>query len=650
MQLVIITVPSVQIRPSLPWMLFSIKPRRKATLSTSKIYIHDPLDRFLTVNKNTILHIFISSIHVGRKENSLLFKIRSSIFGLQDSDEKRTDPASAAEFVRYVLEKCPSLSLKANEEEETALHIAARYGHVSIVEVLINQEKSQNQDDDLESGVVVGDAKEMPIGRVNKKNDTALHEAVRSNHIEVVKLLIKKDPDFSYGANAAGETPLYLATERNFSDLASEILETLKSPAYDGPHGRTVLHAAAFYDNEGICFFSFFFFSINLAYVTMHKVQSISLEYDFVKNFKQYQIHKIKIEFLFSIILGINLPSFSYGALSKQADHKKGWTPLQVAAYMNNIKTTQLLLEHDRELAYIKDVDGRSALHIAAQRNSKRVGEEIVSMCPDCCELVDQTNRNELHDLPAQGHLRKKTVEMILKNLSSLWSLFNDQKDADGNTPLHIHCKAFGYDQGRMNSPGVDKRVSNENSQLDTNQIASTRENLPTHELGQNTSTQKKEENLVEFDKVYQAHLAVAALIATVTFAAGISFPGGFVGVGDNQPPGSAVLWNTKGLADFLFYDIISFVLSTVTVIFYLIPYSNLVDYTCSKLRKRIPEVAFLFSPVLSFLLSLSLYVATVSMMAAFVTAITVAAPDSKLRLPAEGAMRRMKWLLAFLT
>ncbi|KAG6666690.1 hypothetical protein CIPAW_01G049800 [Carya illinoinensis] len=361
----------------------------------------------------------------------LLFKIRSSIFGLQDSDEKRTDPASAAEFVRYVLEKCPSLSLKANEEEETALHIAARYGHVSIVEVLINQEKSQNQDDDLESGVVVGDAKEMPIGRVNKKNDTALHEAVRSNHIEVVKLLIKKDPDFSYGANAAGETPLYLATERNFSDLASEILETLKSPAYDGPHGRTVLHAAAFYDNEEI-----------------------------TKNILK-----------------------RYGALSKQADHKKGWTPLQVAAYMNNIKTTQLLLEHDRELAYIKDVDGRSALHIAAQRNSKRVGEEIVSMCPDCCELVDQTNRNELHDLPAQGHLRKKTVEMILKNLSSLWSLFNDQKDADGNTPLHIHCKAFGYDQGRMNSPGVDKRVSNENSQLDTNQIASTRENLPTHEV-----------------------------------------------------------------------------------------------------------------------------------------------------------------------
>ncbi|XP_035545056.1 protein ACCELERATED CELL DEATH 6-like [Juglans regia] len=59
------------------------------------------------------------------------------------------------------------------------------------------------------------------------------------------------DPEFSFGANVDGETPLYLAAERQFPDLVSEILNKLKSPAYDGPLGRTALHAAACYDDEG---------------------------------------------------------------------------------------------------------------------------------------------------------------------------------------------------------------------------------------------------------------------------------------------------------------------------------------------------------------------------------------------------------------
>ena len=47
----------------------------------------------------------------------------------------------------------------------------------------------------------------------NEDKDTALHEAVRYHHPEVVKLLIQEDPDFTYGANTEGNTPLYIAAE-----------------------------------------------------------------------------------------------------------------------------------------------------------------------------------------------------------------------------------------------------------------------------------------------------------------------------------------------------------------------------------------------------------------------------------------------------
>ena len=52
----------------------------------------------------------------------------------------------------------------------------------------------------------------MIFRMTNNENDTALHEAVRYNHPDVLKLLILEDPYFIYGANFSGGTPLYMAT------------------------------------------------------------------------------------------------------------------------------------------------------------------------------------------------------------------------------------------------------------------------------------------------------------------------------------------------------------------------------------------------------------------------------------------------------
>jgi ankyrin repeat protein len=149
-------------------------------------------------------------------------------------------------FVREILDMCPSLLWQANAKYETPLHIAARYGYADIVKVLIECAKTPHQD--LEIGNKV--AREM-LRMTNMEKDTVLHKAVRYNHLEVVKLLTEADPDFSYSANDAGETPLYMAAERQFPDLVSEILGTCRSPAHSGPLGRTILHAAVIWDDIG---------------------------------------------------------------------------------------------------------------------------------------------------------------------------------------------------------------------------------------------------------------------------------------------------------------------------------------------------------------------------------------------------------------
>ncbi|XP_041005527.1 ankyrin repeat-containing protein At5g02620-like isoform X2 [Juglans microcarpa x Juglans regia] len=490
----------------------------------------DPLDGFLTVNQNTILHICISSI--------LVEEMYPTTGG--------TDSTSAAEFVEDVLDKCPSLLLKANAEDDTPLHMAARYGHASIVKVLIEHKKSQCQD--LESGVV--EATTEMIGKLNKERDTALHDAVRHNHIEVVKqLLMEVDPKFSFGTNVAGETPLYLAAERHFPDLVSEILNKFKYPAYDGPLGRTALHAAAFWGDEGM-----------------------------TKNISE-----------------------RYGRdLCKQAD-QNGWTPLHMAAYMNNIEPTKLLLESDREVAYVTDAEGRTALHIAAHCNHSTVTEEIISKCPDCCEVVDNEGRNALH-LAVMTNWRPHVALMIQDN-SSLRNLLN-QKDNDGNTPLYYYCNSFRYHERVLNSPRVEKMVFNKKNQYACQVLRQSCQNVHDQfkkmknlfgdiedynlfhsgrvlEVGfgainmkepnlEDVKLKEREKKMKEEEKAAQAHLVVAVLITTVTFAAGITMPGGFVGGDDHALSGMAVLRKSVAFKAFIITDTLSLMLSSSAVFIHL--------------------------------------------------------------------------------
>ena len=93
----------------------------------------------------------------------------------------------------------------------------------------------------------------LMLRMTNNKNDTALLEAVRYHHPQVVKLLILEDPEFTYGHNFSGGTPLYMATERGFIDLVKIIIEhtALTPPAPIGPMGRTDLHAAVIFRDPG---------------------------------------------------------------------------------------------------------------------------------------------------------------------------------------------------------------------------------------------------------------------------------------------------------------------------------------------------------------------------------------------------------------
>ncbi|KAG6738058.1 hypothetical protein POTOM_059604 [Populus tomentosa] len=187
------------------------------------------LNQLLTPDENTILHVYL---------------------GNQSSKPESTD------FVVIILEMCPPLLFQANKKGEIPLHLAARFGHSNVVRVLIDRAKARPTDP--ESGVT--EAKKM-LRMTNEEQDTALHEAARSIQAQVVEILTKEDPEFSYSANVHGETPLYIAaasrdaciglwTEER-GKVVDEILGNSISVDYGGPNGRTALHAASRVGDDG---------------------------------------------------------------------------------------------------------------------------------------------------------------------------------------------------------------------------------------------------------------------------------------------------------------------------------------------------------------------------------------------------------------
>ncbi|KAK9283224.1 hypothetical protein L1049_011460 [Liquidambar formosana] len=336
-------------------------------------FIAEYIHLLLTPNKNTVLHIHITA---------------------------QCDKKESTNFVEDILTMCPSLLLQANVKDETPLHIAARYGRFDTVKVLIERAKALHEEE-LEGGV--GAAQQM-LRMTNKENETALHDAVRFNHFNLVQLLTKEDPDFSYPANDAGETPLYLAAERGFEDLVSQILRTCTSPAHGGPNGTTALHAA---------------YNEHVGNVMISPRMTIN-------------ILKVK------------------PALTKEAD-QQGWTPLHYAAHFGYLPMVKTLLRNDMSsnnisAAYFADRDGnRTALHIAAALGHHRMMKEIISSYPDCCELVDKRGWNVLHFATESYDFR--AIKVVSEN-PSLTHLLNE-KNNDGNTPLHQHAVS-GYTNPRL--------------------------------------------------------------------------------------------------------------------------------------------------------------------------------------------------------
>ncbi|KAF2320693.1 hypothetical protein GH714_030091 [Hevea brasiliensis] len=369
----------------------------------------EPLDLLRTPNKSTILHVYIASI--------------------------QNETEESIEFVKLVISKCPSLLVEPNIREAST--------------------------------------SDKMLKRTIPYENTALHEAVRNNHPQVVETLLRANPEFADIANAAGESPLYLAAVREYKEIASKILEICPSPAYIGPNGRTALHEAV-----------------------------ISPDAD---------------------LRGKLLKQKSN--LAKEQDNE-GWTPLHYASYANHLSIVDMLLEHDKSAAYIGDKDGKTPLHVALLNEANNLEEDEDGNTP--------VHLLATHGLDASSLIRHRVVDKMTVNKANLTAL--DM----GSTVKHL--KKAGYKRGR-------------------------------HSIGQATADKTPiidNELMYSLQKASESHQIVAALIETVTFAAGFTLPGGYSDE-DGLDEGTTVLTRKSAFKTFLVTDTIALALSISVVLIHFI-------------------------------------------------------------------------------
>ncbi|KAI9070530.1 hypothetical protein K1719_047507 [Acacia pycnantha] len=455
-------------------------------------------------------------------------------------------------FVEKVLAMCPALLLKTNVKDETILHIAARYGHHEIVRKLIDRAKALPRDI---NGV---GAEKRLIRALTDAKDTALHEAARYDHTEVVKVLIEEEPDHSYfGKNDGDETPLYIAVERNYWNVVDALLGNNNSPQYDGPNGRTALHAATIFGDK-------------------EKV---------------------------SQLLARNLSA------AKAAD-ENGWVPLHLAALVGNPNVVEELVRKDRSTTYMRDKKLRTALHLAALGGYVSAMEIILKCCPDCSELVDEKGCNALHYIAMDKGICLRAIDFqekeILENAPLMRNLCNE-KDDIGNTPLHyigqlapkwethydhvllepqflgqvdmMACNKYGqnpldvaaadttqYSAIEMMGNKLLRKLQDTGAMFGARVVDKRLKEKKQEKRHDPAVDEKEKENETngedDLSGIAIAVYVVAMLIATVTFAAGFMLPGGL-----NQDKGSPTLKYNAAFIAFVITDSLSLVLSTSAVL-----------------------------------------------------------------------------------
>ncbi|KAL6600403.1 hypothetical protein ACP70R_045203 [Stipagrostis hirtigluma subsp. patula] len=386
-------------------------------------------------------------------------------------------------FCKDALELNPSLLTAVNLDGETPLLTAVTNGHVSIASVLLRYCRNRQ----LSKAILKQD----------KNGCNTLHHAIRCGHKCLALELIAAEPALSSAVNENRESPLFIAAMRDFNEVSERLLE-IPDSAHGGACGYNALHAAVRNGNE-----------------------------DIARRIMETRPGLAREENMFLA------------------------TPVHAAALENKIGVLREMLEHDLSLGYLTATSGATPLCSAAAAGQIGAAEVLLKYCPDAPYYDNTTGWTCLHLAVNNGHTQ--FVHFILR--SPLGKVIN-LPDKEGQTALHFAVRkcnpemvaALLHHHQRIDVTMLNKfgqtaswvlsGVTNYAKTLNWNTVskllleANPKYKTSVSNLHQRMKDKVTDESRREIKALTQTYTnytsLVAILIATITFAAAFTLPGGY--------------------------------------------------------------------------------------------------------------------------
>ncbi|CAN6221312.1 unnamed protein product [Urochloa humidicola] len=446
------------------------------------------------------------------------------------------------EVAKIICEKAGQLLLAGDNNGDTPLHYAVRAGNAEMASLLVSQADGREQSQ-----------RKAMVRMQNKRGETALHEAVRfgrTTGLRMVKDLMAVDKELARVVARDGTSALYLATSLHYNRIVRELIHQDKELAFSGPLGQNALHPAVLHSKK---------MTTALLRLNRDLTKQQDLSGSTPTHFAA-SADDPSLEFFLYVFMERTLEFYSLGIyFAPQNCLIKLYKCLKLPLYQ--------LVYADPSSAFQPDNDGLFPVHVAASAGNLVAVIILLIVCPGCAGLRDSQGRTFLH---TAVEMRSHNIVKFVRMRPQFNSILNIQ-DNQGNTALHLAILEghLGIFQTLIKNPQVRLNLPNHEGKTPMDLAESKapkgfyfgmhaqRRILGTLTFvnAQNGNCRRdrfKEKLVPKLDKDEESKKITefaqivgicSVLVATATFAAVFTMPGGFRSEdneGDHKAPAAA--------------------------------------------------------------------------------------------------------------